>query len=162
MSSIKELVQTDRKKIEPAADPDKDVGAESSTVEVVPSPVSTPVPAPTSVVESPESSVVQQASQPVSAPLSQELAEPVAVAARASGNALVFAFSEPSWVEVRDRSGQVIFSQLSQAGSTREVSGQPPFSLVVGNASHVSVQYRGKPVDLSKRSKDDVARLTLE
>ena len=162
MSSIKELVQTDRKKIEPAGDPDKDVGAESSTVEVVPSPVSTPVPAPTSVVDSPESPVVQQASQPVSAPLSQELAEPVAVAARASGNALVFAFSEPSWVEVRDRSGQVIFSQLSQAGSTREVSGQPPFSLVVGNASHVSVQYRGKPVDLSKRSKDDVARLTLE
>jgi cytoskeleton protein RodZ len=162
MSSIKELVQTDRKKNEPAADPDKDVGAESSTVEVVPSPVSTPVPAPTSVVDSPESPVVQQASQPVSAPLSQELAEPVAVAARASGNALVFAFSEPSWVEVRDRSGQVIFSQLSQAGSTREVSGQPPFSLVVGNASHVSVQYRGKPVDLSKRSKDDVARLTLE
>ena len=164
MSSIKEMVQTDRKKIEPAADPDKDVGAESSSVEVVPSPVSTPVPvpAPTSVVDSPESPVVQQASQPVSAPLSQELAEPVAVAARASGNALVFAFSEPSWVEVRDRSGQVIFSQLSQAGSTREVSGQPPFSLVVGNASHVSVQYRGKPVDLSKRSKDDVARLTLE
>ncbi len=162
MSSIKELVQTDRKKNELAADPDKDVGAESSTVEVVPSPVSTPVPAPTSVVDSPESPVVQQASQPVSAPLSQELAEPVAVAARASGNALVFAFSEPSWVEVRDRSGQVIFSQLSQAGSTREVSGQPPFSLVVGNASHVSVQYRGKPVDLSKRSKDDVARLTLE
>ena len=125
MSSIKELVQTDRKKIEPAGDPDKDVGAESSTVEVVPSPVSTPVPAPTSVVDSPESPVVQQASQPVSAPLSQELAEPVAVAARASGNALLFAFSEPSWVEVRDRSGQVIFSQLSQAGSTREVSGQP-------------------------------------
>jgi cytoskeleton protein RodZ len=162
MSSIKELVQTDRKKIEPAADPDKDVGAESSTVEVVPSPVSTPVPAPTSVVDSPEPPVVQQASQPVSAPLAQELAEPVAVAARTSGNALVFAFSEPSWVEVRDRSGQVIFSQLSQAGSTREVSGQPPFSLVVGNASHVSVQYRGKTVDLSKRSKDDVARLTLE
>ena len=164
MSSIKEMVQTDRKKIEPAADPDKDVGAESSSVEVVPSPVSTPVPvpAPTSVVDSPESPVVQQASQPVSAPLSQELAEPVAVAARASGNALVFAFSEPSWVEVRDRTGQVIFSQLSQAGSTREVNGQPPFSLVVGNASHVNLQYRGKPVDLSKRSKDDVARLTLE
>ena len=162
MSSIKEMVQTDRKKIEPAGDPDKDVGAESSTVEVVPSPVSTPVPAPTSVVDSPESPVVQQASQPVSAPLAQELAEPVAVAARTSGNALVFAFSEPSWVEVRDRTGQVIFSQLSQAGSTREVNGQPPFSLVVGNASHVNLQYRGKPVDLSKRSKDDVARLTLE
>lgn len=162
IDSIKELVQTNRKAVAPAAESAKDIGAESTAEEVVPSPVFPPVPAPSSVTDSPESPVFQPASQPASAPLSLEVPEPVPVAARASGNALVFAFSEPSWVEVRDRNGQVIFSQLSQAGSTREVSGQPPFSLVVGNASHVSVQYRGKPVDLSKRSKDDVARLTLE
>ena len=82
--------------------------------------------------------------------------------ASSSGEALVFAFSQPSWVEVRDRSGQIVFSQLSEAGSRREVTGQPPFSLVVGNASHVTLQFRGKPVDFSKRSKEDVARLTLQ
>jgi cytoskeleton protein RodZ len=42
------------------------------------------------------------------------------------------------------------------------VEGQPPFTLVVGNAAHVALQYNGKSVDLSKRSKDDVARLTLD
>ena len=44
----------------------------------------------------------------------------------------------------------------------REVEGQPPFAVVVGNAGQVTLQYKGKAVDLSKRSKEDVARLTLE
>ena len=78
-------------------------------------------------------------------------------------NGLKFGFDPPSWVEVRDRSGQVIFSQFCSAGSQREIEGQPPFALVVGNSSHVTLLYNGKAVDLSKhRSKDDVARLTLE
>jgi cytoskeleton protein RodZ len=85
-----------------------------------------------------------------------------AVGLRSSGNGLLFKFAEPSWVEVRDRSGRIIFSQLSQAGSQIDIDGQAPFSLVVGNASHVSLSYKGKPVDLSKRSKDDVARLSVE
>jgi cytoskeleton protein RodZ len=85
-----------------------------------------------------------------------------AVGLRSSGNGLLFKFAEPSWVEVRDRTGRIIFSQLSQAGSQIDIDGQAPFSLVVGNASHVSLSYKGKPVDLSKRSKDDVARLSVE
>lgn len=88
--------------------------------------------------------------------------EPQAAPGNVAGNLLKFSFAQPSWVEVRDRTGEIIFSELSQAGSSREVEGRPPLSLVVGNASYVSVQYKGKPVDLSKRSKDDVARLTVE
>jgi cytoskeleton protein RodZ len=87
---------------------------------------------------------------------------PGSATAPASTNALQFSFAQPSWVEVRDRSGQIIFSQLSQADSQREIEGQPPFALVIGNASHVTLKYKGMTVDLSKRSKDDVAHLTLE
>ena len=76
--------------------------------------------------------------------------------------ALVFSFAQPSWVEVRDRDGQVILSQIHPAGSQRGLDGQAPFTLVVGNASHVRLQYKGKPVELAPRSKGDVARLTLE
>ncbi|MDR1935952.1 MAG: helix-turn-helix domain-containing protein [Candidatus Accumulibacter sp.] len=79
-----------------------------------------------------------------------------------AGSVLAFSFAERSWVEVRDGGGQVIFSQLNPAGSQREIVGQPPFALVIGNASHVTLKYRGQPVDLSPRSRDDVARLTLE
>lgn len=75
---------------------------------------------------------------------------------------LKFSFNKPAWVEVRDRSGEIIFSQLSQAGSQREIEGRPPFALVVGNSTHVTLQYKGKSVEFPKRSKDDVARLTLE
>jgi cytoskeleton protein RodZ len=80
----------------------------------------------------------------------------------ATGSVLKLEFSQPSWVEIRDRSGEIIFSQLSQAGSQREVEGRPPFALVIGNATHVTLQYKGKAIDLSKRSKDDVARVTVE
>lgn len=75
---------------------------------------------------------------------------------------LHLAFAQPSWVEIRDRSGQVLMSQLNPAGSERALEGQPPFSLVIGNAAHVTVRYQGRLVELQPRSKDDVARVTVE
>ena len=75
---------------------------------------------------------------------------------------LNFSFKQAAWLEVRDRDGKVIFSQLNQAGSQRTVTGEPPYTLIIGNAGQVSLRYKGDLVDLSKRSKDDVARLTLE
>ena len=154
LDSIKELVQRNQKAAKPAADLVKDAGTVAATdADVIP-PASVPAPVP----DAPESPA--SPSQSVSS--SPEAPKPMASPASSSGEALVFAFSQPSWVEVRDRSGQIVFSQLSEAGTRREVTGQPPFSLVVGNASHVTLQYRGNPVDLSKRSKEDVARLTLQ
>lgn len=75
---------------------------------------------------------------------------------------LQFVFQEESWVEIQDRSGKIIFSQLNQAGSKRRVYGTPPLSVVVGNAHGVRLTYNGEPVDLSRHTKVDVARLTLE
>jgi len=71
-------------------------------------------------------------------------------------------FNEESWVEITDRNGKTIFSQLSPAGSTQTVRGYPPFSLVVGNAVGVKLSYNDKPVDLQPYTKVDVARITLE
>ena len=92
----------------------------------------------------------------------QAAATTVAAPAPASGNGLKLRFTQPSWVEIRDRTGQIIFSQLNPAGSEQEVEGQPPFSLVVGNAGNVTVQYQGRNIELQPRSKDDVARVTVE
>jgi cytoskeleton protein RodZ len=55
----------------------------------------------------------------------------------------------------------MLVSSLSPAGSERVVRGRPPYSLVIGNASQVSVTYDGKPVDLSPHTRHDVARLKL-
>jgi cytoskeleton protein RodZ len=73
-----------------------------------------------------------------------------------------FVFEEDSWVEVRDRNDTVIFYQLNASGTVRRVSGLPPLTIVVGNANGVKVTYAGKPVDLARHTKIDVARLTLE
>lgn len=83
-------------------------------------------------------------------------------AGKGRSGVLDFAFEQASWVEVRDRSGNVIFSQLNPPGSRQSVDGKPPFSVVVGNAGQVTLNYKGKPIDLSKRSKDDVARVIVE
>lgn len=82
--------------------------------------------------------------------------------AATGGQGLKFSFARPAWVEVRDGRGQIILSELGQVGSQRTIDGQPPFSLVVGNSAYVTVEYRGKVIDLSQRSKGDVARITLE
>lgn len=71
-------------------------------------------------------------------------------------------FDRESWVEIRDRNGHKIFSQLNPAGTEHAVSGQPPLSLVVGNAVGVRLTYNDQPVDLAPHIKVDVARLTLE
>jgi cytoskeleton protein RodZ len=71
-------------------------------------------------------------------------------------------FDQESWVEIRDRNERVIFSQLNRPGTTQEVSGRPPFSVVVGNAHGVKMTLGDQPVDLASHTKIDVARLILE
>ena len=71
-------------------------------------------------------------------------------------------FDRESWVEIRDRNGHKIFSQLNSAGTEHAVSGQPPLTLVVGNAVGVRLTYNDQLVDLAPHIKVDVARLTLE
>jgi len=78
------------------------------------------------------------------------------------GQRLQFAFDSDAWVEVKDGSGKVIFNQLNPKGSQQSVRGNPPLSLVIGNASHVRLTYNDKPVDLAPHTRVDVARLTIE
>ena len=110
----------------------------------------------------PSAAVPAPVSTPANTPASTSASTPASTPPSASANVLKFSFAQASWVEVRDRSGQVVFSKKNDAGTEREVEGQPPFAVVIGNAGYVTLQYKGKAVDLSKRSRDDVARLTLE
>lgn len=75
---------------------------------------------------------------------------------------LTFVFDEESWVEIRDRNDQTIYSKLNEAGTTRRVSGLPPLYIVVGNSQGVRMTYAGRAIDLARHTKFDVARLTLE
>ena len=86
-----------------------------------------------------------------------------AIAAEHSGRVMVrMVFEQASWVEIKDRTGNTIFGQLSPAGSRRSVSGEPPLSIVVGNAAGVRLFQGDKSIDLAPHTRVDVARLTLE
>ena len=47
-------------------------------------------------------------------------------------------------------------------GSVEPVKGVPPFDIILGNAHVVTLVFRGKPVDLSPYTRQNVARLTLQ
>jgi len=71
-------------------------------------------------------------------------------------------FDRESWVEIRDRDGKTLMSQLNPAGSRRVVLGRPPLSLVIGNGAAVRLTYNNSPVDLKPYIQIEVARLTLK
>lgn len=71
-------------------------------------------------------------------------------------------FDEESWVEVTDREGKILLSQVYPRGSEQSLNGKPPFSLVIGRSGAVRLTYKGKAVDLAPHAKAGVARLTLE
>ena len=71
-------------------------------------------------------------------------------------------FDQDSWVEVTDKNGIPLMAQLNLGGTERRISGSPPFTLTIGNASAVHLYYRDKPVDLTPYNKAEVAHLTLE
>jgi cytoskeleton protein RodZ len=87
---------------------------------------------------------------------------PIAPPAIRSEGALSFTFTAPSWLEVRDASGQALVAETQPGGSDRKLKGMPPFALVVGNAQAVRLTYNGKPVDLAPHVVNTIARLKLE
>jgi cytoskeleton protein RodZ len=89
-------------------------------------------------------------------------AAPIAAPEPAAAPApLVLSYRGPSWTEVRDRSGQLLIARLVTEGSQQSIRGTPPFDLVIGNAHVVTLTYQGKPIDLSRYTRQNVARLRL-
>lgn len=100
------------------------------------------------------------APEPTAAAVSQERAQADASAAPAQ---LVFRLAGESWIQVRDKSGSVVYTGIGAPESTRTVQGEPPFAIVIGNATQVSLEYDGRPVDLAPHTRSGgVARMTLE
>ncbi|MDQ7990508.1 MAG: helix-turn-helix domain-containing protein [Candidatus Dactylopiibacterium sp.] len=130
---------------------------EAAAASAVPAP---PAPlAPASAVAASVPAPVAVGSPAVPAPVASA---PAASAAAEGLARLVLSFSGDSWVEVRDASGKVVFSRLNQAGNVQEVQGVAPFTLIVGNAPHVSLSWRGQAIDLAPLTRGEVARLTLK
>lgn len=74
---------------------------------------------------------------------------------------LVLRFDESSWVEVRDAADRLIHADLGEAGQTATVAGSAPFSVVVGYAAGVRLDFNGDPVPLLPHTRENVARLVV-
>lgn len=70
--------------------------------------------------------------------------------------------SAESWIEVYDALGKKLYINLAKPGEKISLTGTPPFSVKLGNARAVSVNFNGKPFDTSKHTKAGVARFLLE
>lgn len=55
-------------------------------------------------------------------------------------------FTGDCWVEVRDGTGELIYSNLKRNGEGLTVTGVPPLEAKLGNGNVVSLSYNGQPV----------------
>lgn len=99
---------------------------------------------------------------PAPAPAAAEPKKDDVVRVGSGGSTLKFRFKGESWVEIRDSKGRILLSRLNAAGSDVEVSGKPPFNVVIGNAPDVELFYNDHEFDLEPHTKVAVARFTIE
>lgn len=138
-----QLLETKRQVVLQAATPVAVPGVSASLVPVAP-PTDTAQRAPESQAEA----AMQAADAPAAPPLAR--------------STLHLDFGGESWVEIKDASGRMLMRQLNLPDTRVDVHGQPPFDVVVGNATQVRLSYNGRPIDLAPFIDVTVARFTLE
>ncbi|WP_217589497.1 helix-turn-helix domain-containing protein [Burkholderia sp. GbtcB21] len=123
--------------------------------------IASAVPAPVAPV------AASAASQPVVAATAASAAapaEPASVAVAAGQSMVELKVKQDCWFSVRDKNGKELFSALVRAGETKQVAGDGPFKVTIGNKAGLdAVAFDGKPVDPAKYSaaRGNVARFTL-
>ncbi|MGJ7492420.1 helix-turn-helix domain-containing protein [Variovorax sp. ZT4R33] len=94
-----------------------------------------------------------------SSPVSAAVDTPAAV----GKDALVFVVRAESWITVTDAAGKSLLRRTVMPGETVPLNGALPLSVVVGRASGVDVQVRGKPFDLTPLARSGgVARFEVK
>jgi len=107
---------------------------------------------------------VSEAAPPSASPDAPQVKSKKPSGASSQAAALRLVFDEESWVEIQDKDGNILSSQVNPQGSELRLDGRAPFSLVIGQAASVRLYHKGKQVDLTPHinSSSAVARLTLE
>jgi len=131
-------------------------GAESAAQPAAPVVAAAPVLPPPAEEKKPEA-------LPSPQPEAMPPAPPAVVAAApARSGSLRLSFQEQAWVEVTQADGRVVHSQLNEPGTEQRIEAMPPLRLVIGNASSVLIDYKGKLIDLKPvTNAENVARITL-
>lgn len=75
---------------------------------------------------------------------------------------VVLEFSGPCWVDIKDSEGKNRVTGEQRKDAVLELAGVPPFSMVLGNSHAVRMVVDGKPYDLRKHSRGNVARFSFD
>ncbi len=114
-------------------------------------------------VDSQVSSVSTQVfEQPVDSAKAVGIVANVASDASVGSETLVLKALGDSWVEVKDAKGMLLMRRILNKGERVPVSAALPMSVVLGRADLVSVLIRGKPLDTSSFTKENVARFEVK
>ena len=74
---------------------------------------------------------------------------------------IVFQFADDCWVSVVDATGETIAVGVKMSGRVMNVSGKPPFEVILGAPSEVSIRYAGEDIDMSFLTPNSTAKFTL-
>ncbi|AOL04039.1 MULTISPECIES: helix-turn-helix domain-containing protein [Burkholderia] len=111
--------------------------------------------------------VTAAASQPALATAAASAAvpaQPASVVVAAGQSMIELKVKQDSWFSVRDKNGKELFSGLVHGGEAKQVAGDGPFKVTIGNKAGLdAIAFDGKPVDPAKYSaaRGNVARFTL-
>jgi cytoskeleton protein RodZ len=95
-------------------------------------------------------------------PVLSAASEPMQVVPGSTSDAvLVLQAKGASWVEVTDTAGTMLLRKVTSAGEVLPIAAKLPLFVVLGRADMVSVLVRGKPMDVSSLSKNNVARFEV-
>ncbi len=143
----------------PKATPPVHNAAPPPVPKIAPAPAAPAVEPATPVQPAPPVSVAV----PPTAPPVSIAVPPTAPATQAEGSGHIqINFKQDAWVQITDASKRRLTSRIYRAGETAQLTGEAPFSAIIGNAANVSMTYNGKPVTLTPRPGTTVARLTIE
>jgi cytoskeleton protein RodZ len=121
-------------------------------------------PAPSSAATTTTQALALPPSPAVVAP--QAIAAPVAIAPAAVADGqgpdrILLRLSASGWVSIRDHDGKRLVYETLPADTERNLQGQAPFVVVLGNAPATQIEFNGQPYSLPQVKAGTVARFTL-
>lgn len=101
----------------------------------------------------------EAAADPEAAPAQAASAEEPAL--ESGQGRLTLVYTADCWTRVTDANGEVLYSALAKAGTSRTVVGKTPLDLHLGFAAGAQVTFNGESVNLSDNTRGETARLKL-
>jgi len=74
---------------------------------------------------------------------------------------LTLSFTSECWVEVADARGDVLFTDIKQAGESLSLEGKAPFNVMLGDVRSVSIVLNGEPVIIRPKNKGKALRFEV-